>query len=876
MPASWSKYLGYFQDLEPFTPVTDVLAGTPVLLSSGNWGIPDIDVLANTKASFRVRGLFRGKKRNASDAIALNAELSFTAGQGIEVSLGGKMKAYAASPSGSAFVDFTLDPGSVSGGGGGGGSPSSTGLQPDDVLVTGTGVTATDNAAVAAAVSSLNTAGKGRLVATGGVAINARHVFTAPIGLAFLNGGYYIEDGGSSGTPDVGFQWSTYNHPVNMTSTAISSAVAAGSDRFVTTLALAPDDVVAVWSDDALTGVTPHATGYTYRPGEILKISDAVLGVANTYRFDDFTDDAMTTNPKVVKLPMLRGVVVDGLKVVHKAGTNFNTDFLLFQFCDNVEVRNSTFGYAGAGKVYFKFCYNWRVKNCTFEDISDRNTNATIGYGIADVWSTLGSVDGCSFRSYRHAITTGGQEVAGAGTTYSYGSAKSVTIFNNKFQGNGTQGTSSPFTHAGRSYLDTHTEGRRWSITGNQFHVPSGDETNIGITIRARDVWVTGNTFFSHNSAKPIAVYASGAVIANNVFKGGWYCSVEDGGFNPDVNDTVWTNNTFKNFGGPPIAISAGTGHVISGNVFMNVASSGSGGKPRACVAITSLSAGGTVRVANNDMPKQTNLYSVHTGSQALAAVEIVGNTCPGYGGCSFGLDRTLSSTIDFERKYAKYNGVPETLIVNFPSHGLTSAQYGFPIDVAGIVWDDTSAVAIAGVLLETYDANNVCLAAPGAVVTLLTSRIAQTYNPGTDGRRLWFDKSASGWKSAKPSDSTASHLLVVAVVNGSEFTAESVSNITAASTSADRLLGIHDMGNVTGAVTIDLAAGTSRNKRMVATGDVTFTIATGSPIGDFKILINPNNHTITWPGNVVFEGSTPPTLTGTIERGVALFYAGT
>lgn len=91
---------------------------------------------------------------------------------------------------------------------------------------------------------------------------------------------------------------------------------------------------------------------------------------------------------------------------------------------------------------------------------------------------------------------------------------------------------------------------------------------------------------------------------------------------------------------------------------------------------------------------------------------------------------------------------------------------------------------------------------------------------------------------------------------------------------SADRLLGVHDMGNVSGAVTINLDAGASRNKRMVATGNLTLSIATGSLVGDFTLLINPMNFTITLPANVTFEGSTP-TLTGTIERGVRLFYAG-
>lgn len=92
---------------------------------------------------------------------------------------------------------------------------------------------------------------------------------------------------------------------------------------------------------------------------------------------------------------------------------------------------------------------------------------------------------------------------------------------------------------------------------------------------------------------------------------------------------------------------------------------------------------------------------------------------------------------------------------------------------------------------------------------------------------------------------------------------------------SADRLLGVHDMGSVSGAVTINLSAGASRNKRMVLTGSTTFTIATGAPMGDFTLLINPMNNSITWPSNVTFQGAVP-SLTGTSEVGVKLFYAGT
>lgn len=93
---------------------------------------------------------------------------------------------------------------------------------------------------------------------------------------------------------------------------------------------------------------------------------------------------------------------------------------------------------------------------------------------------------------------------------------------------------------------------------------------------------------------------------------------------------------------------------------------------------------------------------------------------------------------------------------------------------------------------------------------------------------------------------------------------------------SADRLRGVHDMGTVSGAVSIDLAAGSSVNKRMVLSGATTFSFVSGVPAGTFLLFINPMNQSITWPSNVTFENGSAPSLTGTSERSVLMAYAGT
>lgn len=89
-----------------------------------------------------------------------------------------------------------------------------------------------------------------------------------------------------------------------------------------------------------------------------------------------------------------------------------------------------------------------------------------------------------------------------------------------------------------------------------------------------------------------------------------------------------------------------------------------------------------------------------------------------------------------------------------------------------------------------------------------------------------------------------------------------------------NRTLGEDDLGNVAGAVTVDVNAGTSRNKRLNLTANVTLSIATGGTRGPFHLVINSNGFTVTYSTNII-RPSGDPTLTSGVFVAVPCYYAG-
>jgi len=89
-------------------------------------------------------------------------------------------------------------------------------------------------------------------------------------------------------------------------------------------------------------------------------------------------------------------------------------------------------------------------------------------------------------------------------------------------------------------------------------------------------------------------------------------------------------------------------------------------------------------------------------------------------------------------------------------SHGFTSSNVGYCM-FGHLVFDDLAADQIpTGVFIEYTDANTFKFAGAGQAFTLPAAMISGSYSISTNGRFLFWDKSASAWKATKPTDSVA------------------------------------------------------------------------------------------------------------------------
>lgn len=161
-----------------FTPTVNVAAGTPTELSSGYWGVPSIDVRANTVGVFRVSGVFRGLKVNPAASYGVGDQLAYVTG-GFE-SGAGPWRVREVSPAGATTVAVEINPsGLSSGGGGGGGTCNLTTGDKGDITVASYGSWSIDPKAVT--YGKIQDVGAWKLLgnATGSAAAPAEVPFTS-------------------------------------------------------------------------------------------------------------------------------------------------------------------------------------------------------------------------------------------------------------------------------------------------------------------------------------------------------------------------------------------------------------------------------------------------------------------------------------------------------------------------------------------------------------------------------------------------------------------------------------------------------------------------------------------------------------------------
>lgn len=88
--------------------------------------------------------------------------------------------------------------------------------------------------------------------------------------------------------------------------------------------------------------------------------------------------------------------------------------------------------------------------------------------------------------------------------------------------------------------------------------------------------------------------------------------------------------------------------------------------------------------------------------------------------------------------------------------HGLTAGNVGYAL-FGHAIFDDTAPDQWAtGVFVEYLTTSTFRYAASGQSFTMPAARVIGSYSISSDGRFLFWDSSANGWKPAKPTDSAA------------------------------------------------------------------------------------------------------------------------
>jgi len=89
-------------------------------------------------------------------------------------------------------------------------------------------------------------------------------------------------------------------------------------------------------------------------------------------------------------------------------------------------------------------------------------------------------------------------------------------------------------------------------------------------------------------------------------------------------------------------------------------------------------------------------------------------------------------------------------------AHGFTASNVGYCM-FGHLVFDDLAGDQVpTSVFVEYVDANSFKFAGAGQAFTLPAAMISGSYSISTNGRFLFWDKSANAWKATKPSDSVA------------------------------------------------------------------------------------------------------------------------
>jgi hypothetical protein len=384
--------------------------------------------------------------------------------------------------------------------------------------------------------------------------------------------------------------------------------------------------------------------------GTPIQITDVGSGthtlIADAYRLGDFIVDALTTNQKIRRLPILAqpgSANVSNVEVcnltLRSADRSVNNYTSLYFTClngvhvhDVVWELNGTAG--GPGYMGFNYCANVEVDHCALHGTDDYDDETKSAYGVVFRGINGATCHDCIFKRARHVVDVSLAFDDTGDANLRYGTPRNILIHNNIVEFDQHEDGTIAFS--------THAEG--WGVTfaNNVFFLAedSGSSTNTtgGILIRSRAAKVQGNVFHGPGPAANVSIRclqiaASDCVVQGNFFDGIAHAvAVDYSDTAGRCNRNLVVNNVFTNCGATVTAngivkVTGGADHVISGNQFIKPAGTS--------VNLVNGSATPNLtncRITNNEIHDQDGtantaaILLAGTGAASLENVRIVGN----------------------------------------------------------------------------------------------------------------------------------------------------------------------------------------------------------------------------------------------------------
>ncbi len=684
-------------------------------------------------------------------------------------------------------------------------------------VVIASGVSATDDARMQAAVASYDTV----YIDDSAAALTLGEGTIIYLGSTVVDSVYSNDKARINLTNNSSFQWGDYGNMNSKLTDSIGTngwtacTVAHAGGVIQTTTQFERGDYIVVAADNDL-GINPHFTGGQQRPFEIAKINQkedgevadqtarlALTGLTAGVRiYQNDTDvvweydggtisdnanwtaqsgdyeyvlerpleDTYTSNVRFKQYlsagsdPLL--TTAGGMHNIDLTGsTNSGSTGMTAYHVMNLEMSNVDF--KDTGQLALFGCYNARLDRVKCLGQTGSGQDAGDVYGLSITACNNMVVSNFEAQNCRHFITTGG---FGASPNR-WGTCSGLIIRN-------AIGYMTGYDTGAVVGFETHPEGLGVRFIdcdvymgGNSGISEGGFQPVLyGFQTRSRDTHFTHCRVHGSNTEKHVGFRASSSNGTHFID-----CEIDGGlvgiwgttaGSGDPASETITIDSChIQNTRNNGVVIDGGSNHKIINSTIENCGTStaGIGGSELALVTFADTDATGTmsgIMVRNNCLSKDINTYSVYVDASIDSTeIEILDNDLRSYDRTSIGLDRSLGNAAELERAYShKNNDRDRFAIITRSSHGLSVPNEEFnPILHDGTVYDDTVANAgdIRGILVDVINTDTYVLANRGQFVDLTNSLVfADSYSEVSDGSKLYWDENLSKFSASKPGDS--------------------------------------------------------------------------------------------------------------------------